>query len=140
MYRLHVIMVGLSYFKEQDPINPKEQDLTPLKEQKTTFNKIIKVIHQLNDEHLDSKQALMRNATMLLFFLNVICVNNSLHKKANDEHQMLRKAWLCSYRMKASVLCGGVASDEFYSIFAHLANLASLPHDSVGYWSTVPYV
>ena len=144
VYRLHVNMADLTSFNEQDPTSPKQQDPTPFKEQKTTFNEIIKVIHQLNNEHLDSKQALMRNATMLLFFLNVICVNNFLHKKAKNmrclEHQMLRKAWLCSYRIKASVLCGGVASEEFCSIFAHFANLASLPYDSVGYWSTVPYV
>ena len=133
IYRLHTNMVNSTH--------EKEQELTPSKEQKTTFNEIGKVIHQLHNENICSKQALMRNATMSLFFLNVICVNNFLHKDvSNTEHEMLRKAWLFSNIMKATKLCGGETSEEFYNISAHFANMASLPYASVGYWSTVPYV
>jgi hypothetical protein len=133
IYRLHTNMVNSTH--------EKEQELTPSKEQKTTFNEIGKVIHQLHNENICSKQALMRNATMSLFFLNVICVNNFLHKDvSNTEHEMLRKAWLFSNIMKAIKFCGGVTSEEFYNISAHFANMASLPYASVGYWSTVPYV
>ena len=106
-----------------------------------TFDEIIGLIHLLNNQHIDSKEALIKNSTTLLFCLNVICANNSLHKKKSSvEHAMLRKAWLFSQMVKASVLCGGVQNAEFCSIYSHLASLSELPRDSVGYWSMVPYI
>jgi hypothetical protein len=107
------------------------------------FSVVINNITKIAGESVDSRSALLCRATKLLYYINVIYTHKTFNSKDTDTkhiHQMLRKSWLLTQMIETSKLCGGINNSEFYSIYAHLANLADQPLNSVGYWATVPYV
>ena len=105
---------------------------------------LVQVATKFGSENLLNKQSLLRNATETLFMINAICVHNKtlLDKSGSSVkyHKMLRTVWFHTYVHRAVQLCGGMQNIQFYTIYAHIGNLAALPLNNVGEWAQVPYV
>jgi hypothetical protein len=144
----HYILKGTAKMKSTEddiPTNITPSLHTPDESSSHSFphpvHAIVPIIKKLATKTIVSKSDLLQNATELLFHINAICIHNTRSGyKAKKSHEMLRNAWLVKYMVCASRICEGVCNADFCSIYAHLANLASLPLNSAGYWATVPYV
>jgi hypothetical protein len=103
--------------------------------------RVIASMKQIGNKCVDCRTSLLHNATEMLYYINLICMHNPpVPSGKTDIHKLLRDAWLVTHMIYAANICKGPGNSEFYMIFSHLQNLKSLPFNSVGFWSTVPYV
>ena len=102
---------------------------------------IVPLIAQSMSMTTRTKEDLLVNATLMLYYINAICIQKDIDNNHQTKpHQILRNVWLETYVIHASRICKGTGNIDFCILHAHLMNLVALPLDSAGYWATVPYV
>jgi hypothetical protein len=125
-----------------------QENTTVSMQRKLKPHALMKVVKQLVSHTPASYNALLRQATEMLCHINCLCIHNKHIGSVSGggggtarkhHHQLMRKVWLHTNMLTASVICGGTQNEEFYSIYGYLSNLSLLPLDSNGYWSTTPY-